>query len=104
MVTPVAKAAAEAAWPDGKDEVHGACGSRRTAGISASGRVLDVRPLPMMLAVALATARLGGLGRAGAFSAPALCGGWRPPRPPPRDGGAGAGPRGLPGGRPWPAG
>src|SRR6204780_5848962 len=58
MVAPAAKAAAEAAWPDGKDEVHGACGSRRAAGPSASGRLLDARPLPMMLAVALATARL----------------------------------------------
>src|ERR1700689_240402 len=58
MVAPAAKAAAEAAWPDGKDEVHGACGSRRAAGTSASGRLLDARPLPMMLAVALATARL----------------------------------------------
>jgi len=57
-VTAVANAAAEAECPDGNDADVGGCRRRRTSGMLACGRSLEFRPLPTMLAVALATAML----------------------------------------------
>src|SRR5580704_3492567 len=57
IATPVANAAAFAACPDGKDGLAGR-GSRRAAGTLTSGRWRTDKPLPTILAVTLAAARL----------------------------------------------
>src|SRR3984893_10627230 len=54
--TPVAKAAADAACPDGNDVVRGAWASCRAPGTWSRGRSRAARLLPTMLAVALAAA------------------------------------------------
>ena len=57
IATPAANATAFAACPDGKDGLAGR-GSRRAAGTFTSGRWRTDRPLPTLLAVTLAAARL----------------------------------------------
>jgi hypothetical protein len=58
IAAPVAKAAADAACPEGKDEVRGARRSRRRTGTPTSGRRRPAMPLPMTSAAALAAAML----------------------------------------------
>src|SRR5689334_6677694 len=55
--TPVAKAAADAACPEGKDVVRAAC-SRRAGGTSVAGRTRWVSRLPTTLLAVLAMAML----------------------------------------------
>ncbi|GFH39016.1 hypothetical protein SCWH03_52810 [Streptomyces pacificus] len=57
IATPVAKAAADAAWPEGKDVVNGCRLSRRTSGTASStGRARRTDRLATVLIVAEASA------------------------------------------------